>query len=57
MNKTALKIVTTRKQYLKWSFTPFFKREKQLRNGVIAIKKGRINLNKPTYIEAKIKFN
>ena len=39
MNKTALKIVTTRKQYLKWSFTPLFKREKQLRNGVIAIEK------------------
>ena len=57
MNKTALKIVTTRKQYLKWSFTPVFKREKQLRNGVIVIKKGRINLNKPTYIEANIKFN
>ena len=57
MNKTALKIVTTRKQYLEWSFTPLFKREKQLRNGVIAIEKGRINLNKPTYIEANIKFN
>ena len=57
MNKTALKIVATRKQYLEWSFTPLFKREKQLRNGVIAIEKGRINLNKPTYIEANIKFN
>ena len=57
MNKTALKIVTTRKQYLEWSFTPLFKREKQLRNGVIAIEKVRINLNKPTYIEANIKFN
>ena len=54
MNKTTLKIVTTRKQYLKWSFRQFFKREKELRNGVIAIEKGRINLNKPTYIEANI---
>ena len=37
MNKIHLKIVTTRKQYLKWSFRPTFKREKQLCNGAIAI--------------------
>ena len=37
----------TRKQYLKISFRPAFKREKQFRNGTMAIEKEncRINLN------------
>ena len=39
MNKVEVKIVTTRKRYLKLSFIPSFKREKQFRNGAIAIKK------------------
>ena len=43
MNKVDVKIVTTRKQYLKWLFRPTFKREKQFRNSVISIKK-KINL-------------
>ena len=38
MNKVNVKIVTTRKQYLKWSFRPTFKREKQFCNGTRAIK-------------------
>ena len=28
----------TKKQYLNWSFRPIFEREKQFRNGAIAIK-------------------
>ena len=39
LNKVDAKFVTTRKQYLKWSFRPTFKREKQLCNGAITIKK------------------
>ena len=39
MNKVDVKIVTTRKQYLKWSFRPTFKREKQFDNGAMAIGK------------------
>ena len=39
MNKVDLKIVTTTKQYLKQPFSAIFKREKQYRNEVIAIKK------------------
>ena len=56
MNKVDIKILTTRKQYLKWSLKPTFKREKQFRNGAIVIKKEkcRINLNKLIYIGASI---
>ena len=39
MNKVDVKIVTTRKQNLKWSFKPTFKREKQFCNGAIAFEK------------------
>ena len=39
MNKVDVKIMTTRKQYTKWSFRPTLKREKQLCNGAIARKK------------------
>ena len=48
--------MTTRKQYLKWSFRQTLKREKQFRNGAIAIEKGkcRINLNKPIDIGTSI---
>ena len=50
MKKTDVEIINTRKQYLKWSFRPTFKREKQFRNGAIAIEKRNslINLIKPT---------
>ena len=60
MNKVNLEIVTTGKQYLKWSLAQpirlTFKREKQFHNGGIAIKKQtcKINLNKPIYIGASI---
>ena len=52
MNKVDVKILTTRKQNLKWSFRATFKREKQYCNGAVAIEKEkcRINLNKPIYI-------
>ena len=33
MNKLDVETVTTRKQYLKWSFIPTFKRGKQFRMG------------------------
>ena len=48
MKKFDITIVTTKKQYLKWSFRPPFKRKKRFRNGAIAIRKEkcRINLNK-----------
>ena len=51
MNKVDVKIVTTRKQYLKGLFRLTFKKEKGFRNVAIAIKKEkcRINLNKPIY--------
>ena len=39
MKKVDVKIVTTRKQYIKWTFRPTFKREKQFRNGALAIEK------------------
>ena len=56
MNKCDLKIVTNRKTYLKWSFRPTFRKEKQLENGLILIEKDkcRINLNKTTDIGASI---
>ena len=52
MKKFDAKVVNTRKQYLKWSFTPGFKRGKQFPNGAKAIerKNCRINLNKSFYI-------
>ena len=37
MNKVDVKTATTRKQYLKWSFRPTFKRVKQFRHRAIAI--------------------
>ena len=39
MNKVGLNIMTTRKQCSKWSFRPSFKRERQFRNGAMAIEK------------------
>ena len=39
MKKVDVKIVTTRNQYIKWTFRPTFKREKQFRNGAMAIEK------------------
>ena len=45
--------MTSRKQYFKLPFRPTFKREKQFRNGAIAIEKEkcRKNLNKPIIFE------
>ena len=37
INKVNVKIVTSRKQYLRWLSTTTFKREKQFRNGAIPI--------------------
>ena len=56
MNKVAVKIATAWKQYFKYSFRPTFKRERQCRNGAIAIEKEkyRINFNKPIYIGTSI---
>ena len=57
VNKTDVKILITRKQYLKyWSFRPTFKREKQFCNGAIAIETEKciINLNEPLYIGTSI---
>ena len=52
MNKVDVKMMTTKKQYLKWSFRPISQREKQFSNGTIAVEKEkyRTNLNKPVYI-------
>ena len=49
LNKVNVKIDTSRKQYLKWSFRQ--KKKKKIHNGAIAIKKEkcRINLNKSIY--------
>ena len=56
MNKVDVKIMATGKQYLKQSFRPAFKIEKQFHNGAIAIEnqKCRINLNKRIYIATSI---
>ena len=57
VNKTDVKTLITRKQYLKyWSFRPTFKREKQFCNGAIAIETEKciINLNESLYIGTSI---
>ena len=57
VNKTDVKTLITRKQYLKyWSFRTTFKREKQFCNGAIAIETEKciINLNEPLYIGTSI---
>ena len=56
LNKVDVNIVTTRKKYLKWSFRPTFKREKQFRKGFIANKKEKcgMNLNKPVFLGTSI---
>lgn len=56
INRFDVKIVTNRKSYLKWSFTPTLRREKQPDHGWIMIEKDKreIKLNKPTHIEASI---
>ena len=52
MEKVDVKIINIGKQYLKWSFRPTFKREKQFCKGAIAIERRKclINLIKPIYI-------
>ena len=40
-----IKIVTTRRQCLKWSSRPVFKIEKQFRNGVVATVKEKCRIN------------
>ena len=49
-------IVTNRKKYLKWSFRPTFRGEKQLDHGLIMIEndKCRIKLYKQSHIGASI---
>ena len=56
INKVVVKFVTTRKQYLKRPFRPNLKREKQFRNGIVAIEKEkcRIYLNEPIYFGTSI---
>ena len=56
MSKFYVKSVTTRKQYLEWSFRQTFKIEKQFRDGAIAIKveKRRTNFDKTIYIGTSI---
>ena len=56
MNKIDVKIVTTRKQYLKWSFRSTLKRKQLFHNGAITIEKEkyRIIFNKPIYIGISI---
>ena len=56
INKVVVKLVTTRKQYLKRPFRPTLKREKQFRNGIVAIEKEkcRIYLNEPIYFGTSI---
>ena len=56
MNQAVVKFVTTRKQCLKFSFSPIFKRKKQFHNGANSyqIEKRRINLNKPIYIGTNV---
>ena len=49
MNKFNVKNVVTRKHYLKWSFRPAFKREKNWKK-----QEYRINLHKPIYIRTNI---
>ena len=56
MNKADIKILTNRKQYLKWPFGLSFKRENYFRNEAIAIEKDkrRTNFNKTIYIGTSI---
>ena len=56
VNKVVLKIVTTRKQYLKRTFMPAFKREKQFCSEAIAIEnqKCRMDINELIHIGANI---
>ena len=56
MNKFDVKFVTTKKICLTCLFRPTFKREKQFRNGVIAIEeeKCEVILNKAIYIGVTI---
>ena len=56
MIKIDVKIVPSRKQYLKLSFRPNFLRKEQVPNKPIRIEKikCRINLNKPVHIRAVI---
>ena len=54
INKVDVKIEISRNQYIKWLFIPNFKRKNQFRKGAIEKEKCKINLNKPTYIRAKI---
>ena len=56
VNKVHVKIINTRKQYLKWSLKLPFRRERQFCNRAITIEKEKckINLDKPDYIGASI---
>ena len=56
MKKVNVKIFTTRIKYLKWSFRPAFKREREFCNEEIAMLKEKCRkiLNKSNYIRANI---
>ena len=56
MSKADIKILTNRKQYLKWPFGLSFKRENYFRNEAIAIEKDkcRTNFNRTIYIGTSI---
>ena len=56
MIKCYVKIVTNRKNYLKWSFRRTFRTEKQLDKGLTMIKKDKCitKLDNPNYIGASI---
>lgn len=45
MIKVDIKIVTTKKQYLKWSYKLTFKKEKRFRNTAIATEKETYRIN------------
>ena len=54
MHKFNVKNLTNRKYYLKWSFIPTFRRQKQLDNGSMMLEKDKCRLNKPTHIRLGI---
>ena len=56
MNKFDVKLLSNGKNFIKLTFKPTFRREKQLDCALIMIQKDecRISLNKPTHIGASI---
>ena len=54
MNWVDVRIVTSRRQYVKWSFRPTFKKGKKIVMEQYQKRKIRIHLNKPIYIGKSI---